>query len=94
MIRGKFHKVCQVAIVKLLWLKLIVLKESKPFSKFMLYGVLTLYTLRSVFIFPILFLYISYGNDKENLFDDQELLELVIISYVLITFIFNSWVRL
>ena len=94
MIREKFHTVCQVAIVKLLWIKLIVLKESKPFSKFMLYGVLTLYTLRSVFIFPILFLYISYGNDKENLFDDQELLELVIISYVLITFIFNSWVRL
>ena len=55
MIREKFHKVCQVAIVKLLWLKLIVLKESKLFSKFMLYGVLTLYTLRSVFIFSVLF---------------------------------------
>ena len=35
-------------------------------------------------------LYISYGSDKENLFDSQELLKLVIIFYILIIFKFDS----
>ena len=39
---------------------------------------------------PQCFLYISHGSDKENLFDSQELLKLVIIFYILITFKFDS----
>ena len=33
---------------------------------------------------------LTFGTDKENLFDNQELLKLVIISYILITFTFES----
>ena len=39
---------------------------------------LTLYTLTSVCIFSILFSYISLGADKENLFNNQELVWFVI----------------
>ena len=39
---------------------------------------LTLYTLTSVRIFSILFSYISWGADKENLFNNQELVWFVI----------------
>ena len=33
-------------------------------------------------------LYISYGTDKENLFNNQERLKLVIISFILMTSMF------
>ena len=46
----------------------------------------TLYNLTLVFIFPTLFSLHSCGTDKENLFDDQELPKLVIISFILINF--------
>ena len=36
----------------------------------------------------------SNGADKENLFDNQELLKLVIISYILSTLMFDSRVIL
>ena len=47
-------------------------------------------TLISVCIFLIMFLYISYGADKENLFNNQELLLLVVISFILVPLIFDS----
>ena len=34
---------------------------------------------------PYCSLYISHGTDKENLFDNQELLQLVIIFVILVT---------
>ena len=51
-------------------------------------------TLISVCIFLIMFLYISYGADKENLFNNQELLLLVVISFILVPLIFDSGVIL
>ena len=51
---------------------------------------LTLYTLTSVCIFSILFTYLSKEADKENLFNCQELLKLVIISSILMTSMFDS----
>ena len=41
-----------------------------------------------------MFLYISYGADKENLFNNQELLLLVVISFILVPLIFDSGVIL
>lgn len=38
---------------------------------------------------PHFSLYISYSADRENLFDDQELPKLVIISFILMTFTFD-----
>ena len=38
--------------------------------------------------------YISSGTDKENLFDNQELPKLVIISFILMTFTYDSRVIL
>ena len=56
---------------------------------------LTLYTLRHWYSYsPHCSLYIPYDTDKENLFDNQELLKLVIISFILVTSTFNSWVIL
>ena len=43
---------------------------------------------------PFCFLYISYGSDKENLFNNQERLLLVIISFILKTLVFYSVVIL
>ena len=37
----------------------------------------------------VLILYIFHGTDKENIFTDQELLKLEIISFILITLIFH-----
>ena len=51
-------------------------------------------TVTLVFVFSILFSLHSCGNDKENLFDNQKLLKLVIISFILMTFTFNSRVIL
>ena len=39
-------------------------------------------------------LYNSSGTDKENLFDNQELPKVVIISFILITFTYDSSVIL
>ena len=55
---------------------------------------LTLDKLTLVFIFSILFSLHSCGYDKENLFDYQKLLKLVIISLILMTFTFDSRVIL
>ena len=52
----------------------------------------TLLTL--VFIFSTLVSYIPYDTDKENLLDNQELLKLMIISFILVTSTFDSWVIL
>ena len=47
---------------------------------------LTLNTLRHWYSYsPHCSLYIPYDTDKENLFDNQELLKLVIISFILVT---------
>ena len=43
---------------------------------------------------PFCFLYISYGSDKNNLFNNQERLLLVIISFILKTLVFYSVVIL
>ena len=37
----------------------------------------------------VLILYIFHGTDKENIFTDQELLKLEIISFILMTLIFH-----
>ena len=56
---------------------------------------LTLNTLRHWYSYsPHCSLYILYDTDKENLFDNQELLKLVIISFILVTSTFDSWVIL
>ena len=34
-------------------------------------------------------LYFPYGTDEENLFDNQKLLKLLIISFILMTFAFD-----
>ena len=57
-------------------------------------SVLTLFNLTSVFIFSTLSSLISYGADKENLFVNQELLNLVITAFILMTFMFDSRVLL
>ena len=51
-------------------------------------------TVTLVFVFSILFSLHSCGFDKENLFDNQKLLKLVIISLILMTFTFDSRVIL
>ena len=53
---------------------------------------LTLYTLTSVCTLSILFSNISLGADKENLSNNQELLKLVISSFILLTLMFVSGV--
>ena len=56
---------------------------------------LTLNALRHWYSYsPDWSLYIPYDTDKENLFDNQELLKLVIISFILVTSTFDSWVIL
>ena len=47
-----------------------------------------------VFLFSTLPLYISSGTDKENLFDNQEHPTSEVISFILMTFTFDSWVIL
>ena len=51
---------------------------------------LTLYPPTSVFIFFLLSFYIFYDTEKENLFEDQELSKVVIISCILMTLMFDS----
>ena len=55
---------------------------------------LTLYILTSVCAILLTVLYNSYGTDKENLFNNQELLKLVIILFILMTWTCNSEVIL
>ena len=61
---------------------------------FCLSGCLTLYILTSVGIFSILFLYILYGLDNQNLFNNQELLSWVIISYISVALMCDSGMKL
>ena len=42
----------------------------------------------SIYILPT-FLHISFGTDKKNLSENQGLLELVIISFIFMTFTFD-----
>ena len=51
---------------------------------------LTLYTPTLVFKFSQCSLCISYGTEKENLFGNQLYLELVTISFILMTFTFDA----
>ena len=51
-------------------------------------------TLTLIVMFSTLFSLYSLGTDKENLFDNLELLKVVIISFILITFLFDSRVIL
>ena len=55
---------------------------------------LTLYILTSVCAILLTVLYNSYGTDKENLFNNQELRKLVIILFILMTWTCNSEVIL
>ena len=55
---------------------------------------LTLYILTSVCASLLTVLYNSYGTDKENLFNNQELHKLVIILFILMTWTCNSEVIL
>ena len=43
---------------------------------------------------PYPILYISYGADKENLFNNQELLQLLVIYFILVTLMCDLWVIL
>ena len=54
----------------------------------------TLYPLTLVLIFSALLLYIFYGTNNENLPENQELPKLVIISFILMTLVFDSKVIL
>ena len=55
---------------------------------------LTLSTQTSVCKFSILFFIHSYGTDKENLPNNQDFLELAIISFILMTLMFESGMTL
>ena len=44
---------------------------------------------RSICIFSILFSFHFVNADEENLFNNQELLKLVIVSFILMTFVFD-----
>ena len=55
---------------------------------------LTLYILTSVCAILLTVLCNSYGTDKENLFNNQELRKLVIILFILMTWTCNSEVIL
>ena len=70
------------------WLVLMLCQRATKNS------VLTLFNLTSVFLFSALSSLISYGADKENLFVNQELLNLVITAFILMTFMFDSRVLL
>ena len=52
----------------------------------------TLYTLTSVCKFTLSSLYTSYSTYKENLSNNQGLFEYAIISYIVKTLMFDSWV--
>ena len=54
---------------------------------------LTLHTLQMILYTPDFSLYIPYGTDKENFINNQELLKLVIISFILMTLMFDSRVK-
>ena len=49
----------------------------------------TLYTLSIHILFLVIFCNIFYGTDRENLFDSQGLLKLVIGAFILMTFTFD-----
>ena len=51
-------------------------------------------SLSSVRIFSLLFSILSQGADKESLFNNHELLYLVILSFILVTFLYDSVVIL
>ena len=70
-------------------------KNNKPYNYdelsqclFFINAYLALYTLTSVKIFSTLFSIHSYSTDKENLFNNPELLYLVIIPSIPITSMF------
>ena len=50
----------------------------------------TLYTPTSVYIFSVLFTIRFQGIERENLFNNQELLQLVIISFIPVTLMSDS----
>ena len=52
------------------------------------------YTLALVFYSLHCSLYVSYVTEKETLFSNRELLKLVIISFILVTYTFDSRVTL
>ena len=60
----------------------------------MTWNYLTLYSLTSEWIFSKLLLDISKGSDKENLFNNQKPLSLMIISFILMTLMFDLGVML
>ena len=53
----------------------------------------TIYTITSPYS-PLCSLYVFLVADKKNLFDNQELLKLVIIFFILVVLTFNSGVKL
>ena len=55
---------------------------------------LSLYNLKSTCIFSTLLLNISYGTNNDNSFENQELLQLMIIFPILMTLLFHSEVLL
>ena len=60
----------------------------------MTWNYLILYSLTSEWIFSKLLLDISKGSDKENLFNNQKPLSLMIISFILMTLMFDLGVML
>ena len=53
----------------------------------------TIYTITSPYS-PLCFLYVFLVADKKNLFNNQELLKLVIIFFILVALTFNSGMKL
>ena len=67
---------------------------SSKFQLMVVSTTLTLYILTSVCAILLTVLCNSYGTDKENLFNNQELRKLVIILFILMTWTCNSEVIL
>ena len=64
-----------------------LVEKKSPMMFFLLLNMLN--TLTLVVMFSTLSSLYSLGTDKENLFDNLELLKVVIISFILVTFLFD-----
>ena len=64
-----------------------LVEKKSPLMFFLLLNMLN--TLTLVVMFSTLSSLYSLGTDKENLFDNLELLKVVIISFILVTFLFD-----
>ena len=84
----RFNNTACVSCLKLgALLEHFLVEKKSPLIFFFLLNMLN--TLTLIVMFSTLSSLYSLGTDKENLFDNLELLKVVIISFILITFLFD-----